>query len=102
MFINGLGTATPPKRYTQLEGWDALLASRRYFELIPRSQAILEKVLTSDNGIKTRFLAVDDLSEGLIRTPDDFARALRETCSGGSYASRRARLTDAGIQRRRD
>jgi alkylresorcinol/alkylpyrone synthase len=96
MFITGLGTATPPNRYTQLEGWDALLASRRYFELMPRSQAILEKVLTGDNGIKSRYLALDNLAEGFAQNPDVLhARFAKYAPLVASCAAERA-LRDAG------
>jgi len=70
MFITGLGTATPPKRYTQLACWDALLASDRLPALQPRSQSILRKVLRGNNGICSRFLAFDDLAEAFALEPD--------------------------------
>ena len=63
MFVSGLGTATPPNRYTQLQCWDALVASGHLERLTSRSQAILRKVLRGNNGICSRYLAFDDLSE---------------------------------------
>jgi hypothetical protein len=51
MFIAGLGVATPPQRYTQREGWDAVQKSALFARLAPRSRAILQKVLCGDNGI---------------------------------------------------
>ena len=59
MFITGLGTATPPKRYTQSECWDALVASGYLSRLNLRSRAILRKVLQGTNGICSRFLALE-------------------------------------------
>src|SRR5689334_4309214 len=70
MFITGLGTATPPRRYTQVECWEALLKSTQLYELKPRSQAILRKVLLGNNGICSRYLAFDELSEAFALTPD--------------------------------
>lgn len=70
MFINGLGTAVPPHRYLQAEGWVALENSRVLTTLAPRSQSILRKVLLGDNGIASRHLALDTLSEALELTPD--------------------------------
>ena len=70
MFIVGLGTATPPHRYTQKECWDALRASEPFLSLAPRSQAILRKVLLGDNGIATRCLALNPLSEAFQLHPD--------------------------------
>lgn len=70
MFITGLGTASPPQRYTQLECWAALQKSARFRELAPRSQAILRKVLTGSNGIATRHLALEKLDHAFDLTPD--------------------------------
>ncbi|HEX9047566.1 MAG TPA: 3-oxoacyl-[acyl-carrier-protein] synthase III C-terminal domain-containing protein [Verrucomicrobiae bacterium] len=70
MFIIGTGTATPRHRYSQEECWTTLQASPRFREFTPRSQAILKKVLTSDNGIATRHLALEDLNEAFHLTPD--------------------------------
>ena len=70
MFITGLGTATPPKRYTQRECWEALRAAGEFSRLDSRSKAILKKVLLGDNGIETRHLALEPLSEAFDLTPD--------------------------------
>src|SRR5437763_754179 len=70
MFIAGLGTATPPNRYTQAECWDALVASAYLPRLSSRSQAILRKVLRGNNGICSRYLSFDDLIEAFAMTPD--------------------------------
>src|SRR5580692_795414 len=63
MFITGIGTATPPNRYSQKECWTTLIANPRFQEFTPRSQAILKKVLLGDNGIATRYVALEDLNE---------------------------------------
>jgi hypothetical protein len=70
MFLIGLGTATPLQRYTQRECWEALRASDHFPNLNPRSRAILKKVLGGNNGIRTRFLALVNLSEAFSETPD--------------------------------
>jgi predicted naringenin-chalcone synthase len=70
MFITGLGTATPPNRFTQLQCWDALVASDYLSKLSSRSQAILRKVLRGNNGICSRHLSFDDLSEAFAMNPD--------------------------------
>ena len=70
MFIVGLGTATPPQRYTQSQCWDALQAGDQLQRLDRRARAILQKVLLGDNGIRTRFLALDSLTEVFESTPD--------------------------------
>lgn len=70
MFIVGIGTATPARRYSQQECWNTLKVSPRFREFTPRSQAILKKVLTGDNGIVTRHLALDNLDQAFEITPD--------------------------------
>jgi alkylresorcinol/alkylpyrone synthase len=70
MFIIGLGTATPPRRRKQRECWEALQVAEPFAGLSNRSKAILKKVLLSDNGIETRHLALDPLSEAFNLAPD--------------------------------
>ena len=70
MFIIGTGTATPPHHYSQQECWTSLQESARFRELNARSQAILKKVLTGENGIVTRRLALDKLDQAFDLTPD--------------------------------
>lgn len=70
MFITGLGTAAPNQRYTQAQCWDALQNSDRFQQLTPRSRAILRKVLTGANGIATRHLSLDKLTDAFDMTPD--------------------------------
>lgn len=79
MFIIGLGTATPPQRYRQAECWQALQASVRFHELSARSQAILKKVLTAENGIVTRHLALEKLDHAFDLTPDALHARFRES-----------------------
>jgi predicted naringenin-chalcone synthase len=70
MFIIGIGTATPPHRYSQKDCWASVQETARFRELNPRSQFILKRVLTSDNGIATRHLALDQLEQAYDMTPD--------------------------------
>jgi predicted naringenin-chalcone synthase len=70
MFIIGTGTATPPQRYSQQECWTTLKASARFQEFTPRSRAIMKKVLTGENGIATRHVALDHLDQAFEMTPD--------------------------------
>src|SRR5580692_3031809 len=70
MFITGLGTATPPRRYTQFECWEALAASKQFGRLTMRSRAILKKVLSGKNGVVSRRLALDPLTEAFEISPD--------------------------------
>lgn len=97
MFITGLGTATPQNRYTQSQCWDALVASEHLSRLSPRSQAILRKVLRDNNGICTRYLAFDDLTEAFAINPDTLdARFAKHAPTVATHAGARA-LHNAGI-----
>lgn len=70
MFITGIGTANPPQRYTQEECWVALQESAQYKHLNRRARAVLQKVLLGENGIRTRYLALNPLTEVFDATPD--------------------------------
>jgi alkylresorcinol/alkylpyrone synthase len=96
MFITGLGTAAPAQRFTQGEGWEALKQSRLFPELSARSRALVRKVLSGSNGIATRHLALDDLSQAFDLTPDTLhARFLRHAPVLAAQAAQRA-LAEAG------
>ena len=97
MFFSGLGTAAPPTRWTQMQCWDALVASNYLPSLNPRSQAILRKVLRGNNGICSRHLAFDHLSEAFDFDPDVLdARFAKHAPAVASQAAERA-LADAGL-----
>src|SRR3989441_1787461 len=96
MFITGLGTATPPNRYAQKECWEVFRASTQSQQLSPRSRAIVKKVLTGNNGIVTRHLALDNLDQAFELTPDVLhARFTTNAPVLATQAGQRA-LADAG------
>ena len=70
MYLTGIGTAVPQNRYTQVQCWKALHQAPQFAQLNRRSQAVLRKVLTGENGIATRHLAVTELAEAFVLTPD--------------------------------
>jgi predicted naringenin-chalcone synthase len=70
MFVTGLGTAVPAKRYTQRECWEALRQSPHYATLGAPGRALLDRVLLGEHGVRTRHLALDDLGEALEIDPD--------------------------------
>src|SRR5688500_17637035 len=97
MFFSGLGTAAPSTRWTQMQCWDALVASNYLPTLNPRSQAILRKVLRGNNGICSRHLAFDHLSEAFNFDPDVLdARFAKHAPAVASRAAEHA-LADAGL-----
>jgi len=91
MFIIGIGTATPPHRYSQQECWTTLKASARFQKMGLRSRAIMKKVLTGENGIATRYLALDQLDQAFELTPDALhARFIKNAPALATAAAERA------------
>jgi predicted naringenin-chalcone synthase len=96
MFITGLGTAAPARRYEQRECWDVLQKSRLYHELSPRSRALCKKVLTGNNGIVARHLVLENLNEAFALTPDELhARFVQHAPLLATRAAEEA-LADSG------
>ncbi|MCB9898588.1 MAG: stilbene synthase [Planctomycetes bacterium] len=88
MFLTGIGTALPPRRFTQAEVLEAFTASDGFASLAPRSRSLLRRILASDNGLATRHFAVDTLAEAFELTPDAlharFARAAPELATAAA------------------
>ncbi len=98
MFLTGLGTAVPDRRYAQSEGWESVRQTAAFRSLAPRSQAILRKVLLGLNGIETRHLALDSLDEAYDLTPDTLHRRfVQHAPSLATLAAQRA-LADARLE----
>ncbi len=96
MFIIGLGTAAPSHRYTQVEGWEAARNSPQLEHLNSRSRAILKKVLTGDNGIESRHLALEKITDAFEMTPDALhARFIATAPALAEQAARQALATSA-------
>ena len=99
MFISGLGTAVPPRSFTQRECWEALQRARRP-ELTARTRAILQGILNHDNGIERRSLALETLDEGFVIDPDTLhQRFVKHAPALASQAARNA-IEDAGLNAR--
>jgi len=98
MFIVGLGTAAPLRRYAQRDCWEALQDSTQFTALTLRSRAILKRIFCGENGIAARHLALDSLSEAFNLTPDALhARFVKHAPALATQAAQRA-LADAGCQ----
>ena len=97
MFVSGLGTANPPKRYTKAECWQAFADSGSFGQLNPRARRVLDNVLHQDNGIHTRHLALDALADAFDIDPDTLHRRfLAQAPALAGEAAQRA-LADAGL-----
>ncbi|MBV8496039.1 MAG: stilbene synthase [Gammaproteobacteria bacterium] len=102
MYLSSIATAVPARRYTRAECWDAFAASAWFSRLDERSRALARLVLARDNGMESRWLAVDSLAEAFAIDPDTlqrrFARhAPQLAARAGQLALARAGLTPADI-----
>ncbi len=97
MDLIGLGTATPERRYTKADCWEAFQASPWFERLDRRARMITELVLQRDNGIEARWLAIDSLQEVMAIDPDTCnARFAANAPVLATRAAERA-LADSGL-----
>jgi alkylresorcinol/alkylpyrone synthase len=97
MHFIGIGTATPPARYTKADCLRAFQASDWYARLDTRAHLIARTVLQRDNGIDARRLAVDSLDEVFAIDPNTLARRFAEHAPAlATHAATRA-LEQAGL-----
>lgn len=97
MYFCGVGTATPPARYTKAECLDAFQNSEWFSRLDARSHFIARTVLQRDNGIEARRLAVDSLDEVFAIDPNTLSRRfLTHAPALAAQAGARA-LADSGL-----
>jgi alkylresorcinol/alkylpyrone synthase len=97
MFVNGLGTANPPNRFTKAQCWEAFRASDWFRKLDYRSHRIAETVLFGDNGIEARFLAVDTLDEVFRIDPDTLQQRFHAHAPTLAAMAARRALADARV-----
>jgi len=97
MYFRGVGTATPPARYTKAECLDAFQKSEWFARLDARAHFVARTVLQRDNGIETRRLAVDLLADVFHIDPNTLARRfLRHAPALAAEAGQRA-LDQSGL-----
>ena len=73
MHFRGIGTATPPARYTKAQCLAAFQESDWYGRLDARTHLVARTVLQRDNGIESRWLALDTLADVFTIDPDALA-----------------------------
>jgi alkylresorcinol/alkylpyrone synthase len=99
MYLRGLGTAHPERRYTKADCWESFQKSAWFEQLDRRSRTIAEMVLRGDNGIEARRLALASLDEVFQIDPDTLhARFIAHAPRLAAQAAERA-LADAGTER---
>jgi predicted naringenin-chalcone synthase len=97
MFISGIGTATPARRYLQKDCFEAARNAPQFLRLSPRSRALAEKVLTSDNGIVSRYLSLESLADGFESSPDALHDRFLEHAPRLAAAAAQRALQDAHL-----
>ena len=102
MYLNAMGTALPPRRYTKSDCWQAFSQSDWFERLDPRSRAVVKTVLERDNGIEERRLALETLEEVFAIDPDTLQRRFAQhapllAAEAGRQALERAGLAAAAI-----
>ncbi|HVS77694.1 MAG TPA: hypothetical protein VHE11_12230, partial [Steroidobacteraceae bacterium] len=97
MYLNGIGTAAPPSRYTKLDCWEAFRRSEWFDRLSGRTRALARAVLLGENGIEARRLAVDSLAEVFAIDPDTLHRRFLRTAPELAARAGSAALDNAGL-----
>lgn len=100
MYLNGIGTAAPPARYTKLDCWEAFRRSEWFERLSGRTRALARAVLLGENGMEARRLAVASLSAVFRIDPDTLHRRFLATAPELAARSGAAALDHAGVETR--
>lgn len=103
MYINSLATAVPSRRYTRAECWDAFATSAWFARLDQHSRTLARLVLTRDNGMDSRWLAVDTLAEAFAIDADTLQRRFARhapllAANAGRRALQRAALEPRAVE----
>ena len=97
MYLNGIGTAAPPWRYTRLDCWEAFRRSEWFERLPERARALTRAILLGDNGMEARRLAVGSLAEVFRIDPDTLQRRFLDTAPELAARAGAAALDHAGL-----
>jgi predicted naringenin-chalcone synthase len=95
MYFLGVGTAAPATRYTQAQCYDALRISPQFSRLERRSRTLLQRLLIGNNGVDTRALALDPLTEGFDAQPDVLHRRFATHAPRLAHEAAQRALADA-------
>jgi len=97
VFIRGLGTATPPQRYTKAECLAAFERSDWFARLDTRSHLIARTVLQRDNGIEARRLALASIDDVFAIDPDTLDRRFLDHAPALAAEAGAKALATAGL-----
>jgi alkylresorcinol/alkylpyrone synthase len=98
MFLSGIGTAVPPRRFLQRECWEGALRSPAFGRLSGPARALAGRILGNPaSGVEGRYLSVDSIDEAFVEDADVLQRRFeRHAPALAAEAARRA-LSDAGL-----
>jgi predicted naringenin-chalcone synthase len=99
MFLRSIGTSLPERRYSKDDCWKAFVDSEWFGRLTPRSHAIARTALRRDNGIETRWLAVESLDEMFAIDADTLHRRFATHAPLLATGAARGALERAGLAR---
>jgi predicted naringenin-chalcone synthase len=97
MYLNGLGTAAPPARYTKVDCWEAFRRSEWFERLQDRTRALARAILLSENGMEARRLAVGSLADAFRIDPDTLHRRFLDTAPQLAARAGASALDHAGL-----
>jgi alkylresorcinol/alkylpyrone synthase len=100
MFVTGVGTAVPPRQYSQRECWEELRRSAHYGGLSAPGRLLLDRVLLGEHGVRTRHLALERLGDALEIDPDILYRRFLTHAPELATRAARAALEQAGLEPR--
>jgi len=98
MYLRGIGTATPPSRFTKAECLAAFQRSDWFARLDTRSHLIARTVLQRDNGIEARRLALGSLDEVFTIDPDTLDRRFLVNAPQLAAGAGARALAEAGVE----
>ena len=97
MFITGVGTAAPERRFAQAQCWIDVQGIPAFERLGTRARAIIRKVLTGPSGIQTRHLALETLRDAFDLNPDSLHRRFLTTAPRLATTAARNALREASV-----
>jgi alkylresorcinol/alkylpyrone synthase len=98
MYLNAIGTSLPERCFSKRDCWDAFTSSIWFERLDARAHLIAKAVLSRDNGIDERWLAVDSLDEVFEIDPDTLHRRFATHAPALASKAGRAALDNSNVE----
>ncbi len=98
MYVNAIGTALPERSFSKSDCWQAFTTSSWFERLDARAHVIAKAVLSRDNGIDERWLAIDSLDEVFEIDADTLHRRFATHAPALAAQAGRRALADAALE----